>query len=418
MKIVHVADSFAPDVGGIERQVETMARRQMAEGHDVIVITAVAEAGDIDLDMTVARAAPGRWLTVAFPWRNHTMVAEILDRSDIDIVHAHFSVISPLAIFVTREASRRRIPVAVTVHSVWWKVAIATRASTLPFGWGRMRAAWSAASSVAAHHVQRTLLSADEVSVLPNLVDTPWWKNPGPIRVEDREVRIVLVGRLKKRKHVDEFLDVLAEVRRQVPPGTRVKVSILGDGPRRADLLCQVERLGLTDWVSFLGYRPSYDIRALFHDSDLFVASSRQEAFGIAALEARSAGLPVIGYSGNGLADFITDGVDGLLVADASAMVEALVTLINRTQELHRLRTDAARLPPRVRPDDAVRAETNLYERARAMRSAPPLPGLWRRSLSRCSAPVVRQPSAESVGGDAQRRQATRIDGSLGGGDR
>ncbi|MEO8851632.1 MAG: glycosyltransferase family 4 protein [Allobranchiibius sp.] len=373
MRIVHVADSFPPDIGGIEHQVETLARRQIAEGHDVTVITAVADTGPVDLDVTVARAAQGRWLTVAFPWRSHAMVAEILDRGDVDIVHAHFTVISPMAIFVTRAASRRGIPVAVTVHSLWWKVAIATRVSTLPFGWGRMRAAWSAVSSVAAQHVLRTLPGVDVVTVLPNLIDTPWWRNPGPMRAspsEAGEVRMVLVGRLKKRKHVDEFIDVLAQVRQRVPSSARVKVSILGDGPRRADLLKQIDRLGLSDWVSLLGYHPSEDIRARCHNADVFVASSRQEAFGIAALEARSAGLPVIGYRRNGLSDFITDGVDGLLVADAAAMVEAVATLINDPRELHRLRTNAAARPPGVSPQDAIRAEAELYERARAMLSS------------------------------------------------
>ncbi|XAS77474.1 glycosyltransferase family 4 protein [Dermatophilaceae bacterium Sec6.4] len=383
MRIVHVADSFPPDVGGIERQVETLARRQLSEGHDVTVITAVADTGPVDSDIPVARAASGRWLTVAFPWRNHAMVTQILDRGDVDIVHAHFTVISPLAIFVTREASRRGIPVAVTVHSLWWKVAIATRVSTLPFGWGRMRAAWSAVSSVAAQHVHRTLRGVDEVSVLPNLIDTPWWKNQGPMRVADGEIRMVLVGRLKKRKHVDEFIDVLPQVRQRVPVGTRVKVSILGDGPRQKDLQKQVERLGLSDWVSLLGYHPSEEIRAICHDADVFVASSRQEAFGIAALEARSAGLPVLGYRRNGLSDFITDGVDGLLVTDAAAMVEAIVTLVNDPQELDRLRTNAAALPPGVSPQDAVRAETNLYARARAMRTGGPLSTSRRRSVSR-----------------------------------
>ncbi|MBO1756273.1 glycosyltransferase family 4 protein [Allobranchiibius sp. CTAmp26] len=384
MRIVHVADSFPPDVGGIERQVETLARRQTAEGHDVTVITAVAEKGTVDREVSVARAAEGRWLTVAFPWRNHAMVAQILDSAPVDIVHAHFTVVSPLAIFVTREASRRGIPVAITVHSLWWKVAIATRVSTLPFGWGRMRAAWSAVSSVAAEHVRRTLLSVDEVSVLPNLVDTPWWVNPRPVPAEEagqREVRMVLVGRLKKRKHVDEFLDALAEARKQVPPDTRVNVKILGDGPRRTDLVNQVQRLGLTDWVEFLGYHPSEDIRALFHESDLFVASSRQEAFGIAALEARSAGLPVIGYHPNGLSDFITDGVDGVLVADGAALADALAILVGQPDELRRLRVNAATLPPRVRPVDAVRAEAALYERAQAMHPERPRPAL--RSVSR-----------------------------------
>ena len=75
--------------------------------------------------------------------------------------------------------------------------------STLPFGWGRIRAAWSGVSSVASAHVARTLPRAGEISVVPNLVDTTWWHPTLPIReTATDELRLVLVGRLKKRKHV------------------------------------------------------------------------------------------------------------------------------------------------------------------------------------------------------------------------
>ncbi|MDQ1733896.1 MAG: hypothetical protein QOH56_147, partial [Pseudonocardiales bacterium] len=297
MRIVHAADSFAPDIGGIERQVEALALLQRDLGHDVTVITAVNDPADVDLK--VARALPGRWLTVAFPWRNYKMVADVLDAGPVDVVHAHFTVVSPLAIYVTRAASRRGIPVAVTVHSLWWKVAFATRASMLPFGLGRMRAAWSAVSNVAAGHVRRTLRRVGEISVLPNLVDTQWWEQHEPVReTGTEELRLILVGRLKKRKHVGEFIDVLAQARSRISADTKVKVSIVGDGPRRGDLQRQVTELGLSDWVTLLGHREPTEIRALLHQSDLFIASSRQESFGIAALEARAAGVPVMGYRG------------------------------------------------------------------------------------------------------------------------
>jgi len=371
VRIVHVADSFAPDVGGIERQVETLVRHQMAQGHDVTVITAVAESAELDGELDVARSAKGRWLTVAFPWRNRRMVANVLDGPPIDVVHAHFTVISPMAIYVTRAAGRRGIPVAATVHSLWWQVAAATRISTLPFGWGRMRAAWSGVSSVAAGHVRRTLRSVQQVSVVPNLVDAQWWRAGMPQQREASDtIRMVLVGRLKKRKHVDEFIDVLAQVRQRVPGGTKVSVNIVGEGPRRADLQQQIDTLGLTDWVSLLGHRDSAGVRELHHRSELFIASSRQESFGIAAFEARAAGLPVIGYRGNGLADYIANGSDGILVTDREEMVQALVALIQNPDELRRLLENTTTEPPSITPEYATRAVEDLYARARAQQHA------------------------------------------------
>ncbi|MGI8590706.1 MAG: glycosyltransferase family 4 protein [Nakamurella sp.] len=368
---MHVADSFAPDVGGIERQVETLVRHQMAQGHDVTVITAVAESAELDGELDVARSAKGRWLTVAFPWRNRRMVATVLDGRPIDVVHAHFTVISPMAIYVTRAAGRRGIPVAATVHSLWWQVAAATRISTLPFGWGRMRAAWSGVSSVAAGHVRRTLRSVQQVSVVPNLVDAQWWRAGMPQQREASDtIRMVLVGRLKKRKHVDEFIDVLAQVRQRVPDGTKVSVNIVGEGPRRADLQQQIDTLGLTDWVSLLGHRDSAGVRELHHRSELFIASSRQESFGIAAFEARAAGLPVIGYRGNGLADYIANGSDGILVTDREEMVQALVALIQNPDELRRLLENTTTEPPSITPEYATRAVEDLYARARAQQHA------------------------------------------------
>jgi glycosyltransferase involved in cell wall biosynthesis len=366
LRIVHVADSFAPDIGGIERQVEALARRQQAMGHDVTVITAVSSPAELGLD--VVRAHKGRWLTVAFPWRNYRLVSEVLDGRPIDVIHAHFSVVSPIGIYVTRAASRRGIPVAITVHSLWWKLATATRISNLPFGWGRIQAAWSGVSSVAAGHVRRTLLRHPDISVVPNLVETAWWEPVEPLRdTGSDKIRLVLVGRLKKRKHVREFIDVLAEVRSRIPLETAVEVNVVGEGPRRDDLQHQIDRLGLADWVTLLGHRDPTAIRTLLHESDLFVASSRQESFGIAALEARAAGLPVLGYRGNGLSDFIADGVEGVMVADAAEMADALVVLLRDPAELRRLRKATTTSPPSVRPDEAMLAVDELYHRARAM---------------------------------------------------
>jgi glycosyltransferase involved in cell wall biosynthesis len=75
----------------------------------------------------------------------------------------------------------------------------------------------------------------------------------------------------------------------------------------------------------------------------------------------------VIGYRGNGLSDFIVDGVDGVLVAGAEQMADALVCLIGRPDALRRLRKSTTTTPPSVGPKQALDAVADLYRRARAL---------------------------------------------------
>lgn len=367
MRIVHVADSFPPDVGGIERQVEALALAQRADGHDVSVITAVNKDGARDQDLDVHRGLRTRWLTIAFPSFNHTMVADVLDRDDVDVVHAHFTVASPIAVYVARAASRRGIPIAVTVHSVWWKVASAHRFVTFVFfGPSLMKVVYSGVSTMIAGHIKRVYPRCGDVSVVPNLVDTDWWSptTPSLHRAGDPDFRVVLVGRLKKRKHIDEFIEIMSRVKAKVPAGAGVSVSIVGAGPRHDDLVQQINDLGLSEWVDLLGHRTPEQIRDLLHDADLFVAPSRQEAFGIAALEARSAGLPVIGYNFTGLADFVESGVEGLLVDDADDMVDSLAKLLIDAERVEQLKATTRARRPSVTFADAMRATYDFYDRA------------------------------------------------------
>ena len=62
--------------------------------------------------------------------------------------------------------------------------------------------------------------------------------------------------------------------------------------------------------------------------SDLYVAPSILESFGLAALEARCAGLPVVGHAVSGMADFIRPGIEGFLCDSDDAMVAALRRLV------------------------------------------------------------------------------------------
>ena len=68
-------------------------------------------------------------------------------------------------------------------------------------------------------------------------------------------------------------------------------------------------------------------MRATLGASDAFIAPAKLESFGIAALEARTAGLPVLAYSGTGIATFVHEEREGLLAADDRGMTAAIARI-------------------------------------------------------------------------------------------
>ena len=119
--------------------------------------------------------------------------------------------------------------------------------------------------------------------------------------------------RLAPRKRVVPLLRVFAMANASLLGSAQVRLTIVGDGPERsiAERFC--ERHGLGSLVTFTGRLGHDEILDLYAHSDLFVQPSVKESFGLAALEARCAGLPVLARSQTGTAQFIHHGVEGFL---------------------------------------------------------------------------------------------------------
>ena len=86
-------------------------------------------------------------------------------------------------------------------------------------------------------------------------------------------------------------------------------------------------RHGMADWVSLPGRYTREQIAKVLESADVFVAPAPRESFGIAALEARAAGLPVVARAQSGVADFVAHGTEGLLGRDLDALAEAVARL-------------------------------------------------------------------------------------------
>jgi glycogen synthase len=327
MRILHVTDSFLPRMGGIERQVDSLSRRQALRGDDVTVACTVASQGpDPDEDARTIRR-PAGWSGTQVAYHRGPGIIRDIDFRGVDLVHAHVSIVSPLAALALRRAARQGVPVVATVHSLWTPRAgaalgLARNAGLL----GDRRTVWSSVSRVAADAVTRHL--GTTVDVLPNGVQSAYWVAPRP-PVPPRTLRVATVMRLVGRKRPLPFIAMMAALRDQLPPGHELRVNVV-DGPQRPAVAAAVRRAGLQSVVNLYGRLPSSGIRDVFADSDVYVAPARNESFGIAALEAHCAGLPVVALASSGVADIVSGDGSGRLVDDEAGIVAALTQLALR----------------------------------------------------------------------------------------
>lgn len=135
-------------------------------------------------------------------------------------------------------------------------------------------------------------------------------------------------GRLAPIKGLEYLIRALPMVRASVPD---VELEIAGAGPEEEVLRNEAHGLGVDGCTRFLGWQEDIP----FHRWTVFVISSLEESFGIAALEAMAAGLPVVASAVGGLTELVEDGKTGWLVspADPKALADRLIPLLLNARE-------------------------------------------------------------------------------------
>jgi glycosyltransferase involved in cell wall biosynthesis len=226
-------------------------------------------------------------------------------------------------------------------------------------GQSRHAVSWSAVSQAVARQANSAL--AVDVELLPNGTSLPFWRAPRPNgrRPSDRIV-FVTAGRLERKKRPIALVRAFMEARRRT--GIGAELLIAGDGGSRG----AVERAAgepAHSGVRLLGWRDRDALRDSYTNADAFVLASEREAFGIAALEARAAGLPVIAMRSAGCADFLTHGRDALLCADDADLVTQLCRFLVDEDLRARLRSAHCALD-QYDWSAVVRAHETTYTRA------------------------------------------------------
>ena len=161
----------------------------------------------------------------------------------------------------------------------------------------------------------------------------PLGVDPGVFKPDQREslkerFEVLSVGRLVSAKGQQILI---AAVDLLVKSGRHLHLRMVGDGPERKSLECEVARRGLCDRTTFEGASNQDQIREHYSAADAFVLASFAEGIPVVLMEAMAMEIACISTAVAGIPELIRNGIDGLLVepSDERGLAAAIDSLIN-----------------------------------------------------------------------------------------
>lgn len=334
MRIALVSDWFHPRPGGIETQLLGLARELVRQGHTPEVITSIPGAERVE-NVSVTRLK-GIFLPnthVIVPVGIQRTLRSILENPEFDVVHIHLSSVTPLSFLALKIATQAARPTVVTMHSQSPGTVLTLRMMRLS-GWFDPK---TTPVTVVAQKLEGQLapLGVDAANaLLPNGADYGFWTAAmARRRARAGELRVVAAMRLEWTKRPLALPRIMKTLQDR---GVKARLDIAGSGQMLGWLTRRASRLGVAKNIHLHGWCDGSALRDLYAGADVFLSPSTREAFGIAALEARMAGLPVIARADTGIAEFVSED-DGVFCPSDEALCDALAALARDPEELRRL---------------------------------------------------------------------------------
>ncbi len=296
-----------------------------------------------------------------------TMV-DVIVNNNLDLLHVHYAVPHASAAYLAKkilEKQGKKIPVITTLHGT--DITLVGKDKTfLPVVTFSINEsdAITAVSNNLRDETFKNFKIEKEIDVIQNFVDVNRFRKK-PIDAFRRVIApngekiLMHASNFRKLKRVGDVIHIFAEVIKKVPS----KLLLVGDGPERAMAESLCRDLNLCDDIRFVGRQEQMeDILAI---SDLFLLTSDYESFGLAALEAMAAGVPVISTNAGGLPEINVEGVTGYLgnVGDVATMSKKAIELLSDESKLATFKTNAAAHALKFDIENVVPLYEELYNR-------------------------------------------------------
>lgn len=379
-----VTNKISPEFGGgAELVIKEVGKRLRARGHAVFLLTTSESANSPHFKFsqglatyyipTLLKSMYGnkrlRYLLPRYSFYlfSSPFISKFVRELNADVIHDYASPIPSWAAWVSR---RLNIPTILTVHEVLRKKAFKCHDPITALG--KLLGDYFI-KFLSPHHIiavskftKRMLMGLgveeEKISVVPNAVDHKIFHPPDNLE-KDRNPSVVCINRLAPQKRVSHILRAAKKVVEEIP---NVSFYIIGRGKLEDELRSIRTQMGLNKNVHILGFLPLNEVVRYLQRATVFVTSSIQEGFGLAAAEAMACGTPVVAYDVPALNELIANGEDGLLVEDGDIqkLSQAIVYLLKNRELAEKFgRRAAQKVREKYDWDKAAEQVIDIYKR-------------------------------------------------------
>jgi N-acetyl-alpha-D-glucosaminyl L-malate synthase BshA len=294
-------------------------------------------------------------------------MAEVSRENRLDVLHVHYAIPHAIAGFLAQQMLGKDAPKLVTtLHGTDITLVGQDRSFFEITRFGILRS--DGVSAVSDFLKKMTVDEFDvdrRIDVIHNFVDFSLYERRATAReraafAPGGEKVLLHVSNFRPVKRVLDVVRILERVVREVP----AVLLMVGEGPERASAQALARRLGVHDRVKFLGRHDR--IEEIMSLADVFLLPSELESFGLSALEAMAAGVPVVGSDAGGLPEVVKHAETGFLlpVGDIEGMAARTIEILKDDEHRRCLGQAArARAASLFNADRIVTQYERLYER-------------------------------------------------------
>jgi N-acetyl-alpha-D-glucosaminyl L-malate synthase BshA len=261
-----------------------------------------------------------------------TMV-DVVNNNNIDLLHVHYAIPHASAAYMAKQIlakQNKKIPVITTLHGT--DITLVGRDKTyspvVTFSMEESDVLTAVSENLKAETYNNFNIQKP-IEVIYNFVDVNRF-NKKPVSAFKNliaphgEKIIVHASNFRKIKRVDDVLKTFLLINKEI----KSKLLLIGDGPERPYIESLTRDCEECAEVKFLGKQEQ--IEDILPISDLFLLTSDYESFGLAALEAMAAEVPVISTNAGGLPEININGYSGYMsnVGDTSDMAKNAISIL------------------------------------------------------------------------------------------